>query len=184
MRRGEGRPEAGVHGKSECGASRLARHRAPGHEGPRVQGRRAVTLCWRQRQPHGCWCGWRGSHEGAVPGEGRCIAVAEACPLLRSALGPRTAHTSRSLGPQPVRCSSPPAPLSSTAAAAASGKLPEQRPGCPRIWQRGHVVAEASPRGGGEPGSHPPLQTPVRPTACGGERSRACRPPSRPCGSP
>lgn len=137
MRRGEGRPEGGVHGKSECGASRVARHRAPGHEGPRVQGRRAVTLCWRHRQPHGCWCGWRGSHEGAVPGKGRCIAVAEAYPLLRSASGPRTAHTSRSLGPQPVGRSSPPAPLSSTAAAAASGKLPEQRPGCVRIWRRG-----------------------------------------------
>ena len=141
---GEGQPEGGVHGESECGASRLARHGAPGHKGPgfkvgaRVQGRRAVTLCWRQSQPHGCWRGWRGSHEGAGPGEGRRIAVAEARPLLRSASGPRTTHTSQSLGPQPVRRSSPPAPLSSAAAAAAAvGKRPEQRPGRPSIWQRG-----------------------------------------------
>ena len=107
--------------------------------GARAQGRRAVTLCWRQSQPHGCWRGWRGSHEGAGPGEGTCIAVAEARPLLRSASGPRTTHTSQSLGPQPVRRSSTPAPLSSTAAAAAAaaGKRPEQRPGRPSIWQRG-----------------------------------------------
>lgn len=76
------------------------------------------------------------------------------------------------------------APLSSAAAAAAAGERPEQRPGRPASGGGGHVVAEASPGGGGEPGSHPPLQTPARPTACGGERSRACRPPSRPCGSP
>lgn len=115
--RREGRPEGGVRGKSECGASRLARHGVPGHEGPRVQGQTAVTLSWRQRQPHGCLCGWKGSHQGAVPGEERRVTVAEARLLLRSASGPRTAHTSWSLGPRPVICSQPlpphAAPLSS-----------------------------------------------------------------------
>lgn len=61
---------------------------------------------------------------------------------------------------------------------------PSRGPAASASGGGGHVVAEASPGGGGEPGSRPPLQTPVRPTACGGERSRACRPPSRPCGSP
>ena len=55
-------PEGGVCGESECRGSRLARHGPPGHEGPRVQGQTAVTLCWRQWQPHGCLCGWKRSH--------------------------------------------------------------------------------------------------------------------------
>ena len=61
---------------------------------------------------------------------------------------------------------------------------PSRGPAAPASGRGGHMAVEASPGGGGEPGSRPPLQTPARPTACGGEQSRACRPPSRPCGSP
>lgn len=137
--RREGRPEGGVRGESECRASRLARHGAPGHEGPRVQGQTAVTLSWRQRQPHGCLRGWKGSHQGAVPGRRDASRWQEpACfsDLLRG-LGPLTPLgawvpiLSNVCSPHPPR----PSPA------------PEQWPDRPGIWRRGARAGRGPSRG-------------------------------------
>ena len=61
-----------------------------------------------------------------------------------------------------------------------AGARPSAAPGRAAWWRDG-----SRRRGGGSRAlSRPPLQTPARPSACGGEWSRACRPPSRLCASP